>query len=71
MLQTIIGMFGAFQEGLALAWIAGRHENDPVEMTGAIQNALNQRRAPEAAPLTLASTAAEPVQAAQPEKAAA
>ncbi len=71
MLQAIIGMFSAFAEGLALARVAGRHENDPGKMTGAIQNALAQRRAPAAPSLILASVLDEPIETREPEKAAA
>ena len=71
MLQTIRGVFGAFEEGLALARIAGRHENDPVEMTGAIQDALAQRRAPKAIPVILAPAVQQPIETLEPEKAAA
>ena len=71
MLQTIRGMFGAFEEGLALARIAGRHESDPAEMVDAIQDALAQRRAPKALPVTLAPAVQQPVKALEPEKAAA
>lgn len=71
MLQSIIGLFSAFEEGLALAGIAGRHENDPVEMTRAVQSALAVRRAPAAPPLTIAPAVGEPVESIAPEKAAA
>ena len=71
MLQSIIGLFSAFEEGLALAGIAGRHENDPGEMTRAVQTALAGRRAPAAPPLTLAAVAEERVETREPEKAAA
>lgn len=69
MLQSIIELFSAFEEGLALAGIAGRH-NDPAEMTRAVQAALAVRRAP-AAPLTLAPVVTESVESIEPEKAAA
>ena len=71
MLQSIIGLFSAFEEGLALAGIAGRHENDPAKMTRAVQTALAGRRAAAAPPLTLAAVAEERVETREPEKAAA